>query len=327
MVRFFTRRVYVYTAWAMFLALNMLVLPSIASAEEEGMQAVPESVISTPTQETEKNTPYYPPESQQAESKPLMQPIKTLEEQKSQDNSSISLMADASLITPISIIAREFSREKHVPVALEFGSTKEQVDKILGGAEANVFISVQPLWIKKLQDNGLIDVYSRTNIARNTLVVAAPLYVSSFDLSLKRKKQNKKYFPLGDEEFKFGFADAQLLAEGNYLIESMNMLELDNEMKMHYSLFKDMFSMAHAIEEFGFYGAMFKSDTYLHPKLHAVSTFPDNAHNPITYQAVVVAGEHMDEARRFIAYLKTSEAKAIFNRYGFEDVAPELTAN
>jgi molybdate transport system substrate-binding protein len=290
-----------------------------AYAEEENMQALPVTYEVGATQSP--ISAYYPADADPNQSKPLMQPIKTAEEQKSLKYSSISLMADASLITPISLIARDFSRKHHVPVALDFGSTKEQVDKIISGAEANVFISAQPRWIKKLQDNGLIDVYSRANIARNKLVIATPKNIVPFEINSKNKDKNKKLMPFGDEEFKFGFPDAGLLAEGGYLIESVTMLGLERDLKMHYSLFKDSDSMAHAIEEFGFYGAMFETDTYLHPKLHTASIFPEDSHSPITYQAVVVAGEHMDEARRFIAYLNTAEAKSIFARFGFSDVA------
>ena len=287
-----------------------------AYAEEEAMKAVPEMVQET----APAPQPYYP-ESGQAQTTPLMQPIRSVQEQKIKANSSVSLMADASLIIPISLIARDFSRKYHVPVALEFGSTKEQVSKLLQGAEANVFISAQPLTIKKLQNNGLIDVYSRTNITRNALVIAAPKNVQPFELSVKNRKQNIAYFPTNNEDFKFGFADAQLLTEGSYVIESFSMLDLDKNLKLHYSLFKDIDSMAHAIEEFGFYGAMYRTDTYLHPKLYAASLIPEKTHSPIIYQAVVVAGEHMDEARRFIAHLKTPQSQAIFTRFGFMDVA------
>lgn len=253
----------------------------------------------------------------QAESTPLMQPIRTATDQKKSQTGSISLMADASLIVPISLIARDFSRIYHVPVALDFGSPKEQVEKIQQGADANVFIASQPSWIKALQNQGMIDIYSRTNIASNQLALTADRKTPRINTQKNIKSAIRNALPIGDEEFKFGFADASLLSEGGYIIEAMTMLGLEKDLKMHYSLFKDMDSMAHAVENFGFYGAMYHSDTYLHPKLHAITVLSKELHSPILYQAVVVAGEHMNEARRFVAYLTSDAAQRVFQRYGF----------
>src|SRR5205814_1802740 len=65
----------------------------------------------------------------------------------------------------------------------------------------------------------------------------------------------------------------------------------------------------------GAYGILLASDAHAH-ELNVLDLLPADAHAPILYQAVVLAGENMDQARRFLEYLKSREAAIIFANYG-----------
>jgi molybdate transport system substrate-binding protein len=51
--------------------------------------------------------------------------------------------------------------------------------------------------------------------------------------------------------------------------------------------------------------------------VRVVGVFPEDSHPPITYQAAIVKGNNMETGRVFLAFLKSPEAKNIFQKYGF----------
>lgn len=51
--------------------------------------------------------------------------------------------------------------------------------------------------------------------------------------------------------------------------------------------------------------------------MKVVATFPTDSHAPIEYPAAIVTGHNNPESEAFLAYLKSDEAKAIFQKFGF----------
>jgi len=48
-----------------------------------------------------------------------------------------------------------------------------------------------------------------------------------------------------------------------------------------------------------------------------IGMFPEDSHPPIVYPVALVAGAETAVARSFLEFLKTSEARTIFLKYGF----------
>jgi molybdate transport system substrate-binding protein len=246
-------------------------------------------------------------------------------EYPTRNKGTITIMADPSITVPLTLIARQFSYEKHMPVSVEFASTKEQIEKIEQGAEANVLISAKPLWIKRMQQGGLIDVYSRTNIAANQLVIIGPLGSQSSQTATEGT-QLLKLLPIKKPDFQFGIGDPEYLAEGTYSLESVGMLDIEEDLEPHYTIFRSMSELSKSVANYNLYGMMYASDTLLYPRISKVMTLPESSHSPIIYQAVVVAGEYMNEAREFLKYLKQPKAQNYFKQAGFysvKDDSPE----
>ncbi len=64
-------------------------------------------------------------------------------------------------------------------------------------------------------------------------------------------------------------------------------------------------------------GISYFSDSYNNQEVNVLSVIDDNLHEPIIYQAAVVAGENMTLARSFLIFLQSNEAKQIYKKYGF----------
>jgi molybdate transport system substrate-binding protein len=64
------------------------------------------------------------------------------------------------------------------------------------------------------------------------------------------------------------------------------------------------------------FGIVYATDARVEPKVRAVGTFPENTHEPIVYP-VALTKDAKPEAAMFLAYLRSSKARAVLERAGF----------
>jgi len=70
-------------------------------------------------------------------------------------------------------------------------------------------------------------------------------------------------------------------------------------------------------------GLVYATDAQASGKVRVVATAPESSHDPIVYPAAVVKGtQNEDTARKFLDYLSSPVARAIFVRHGFTIAAP-----
>jgi molybdate transport system substrate-binding protein len=65
-------------------------------------------------------------------------------------------------------------------------------------------------------------------------------------------------------------------------------------------------------------GVVYATDAVADPNVKVVATFPDASHAPILYPFASTASSHNMAADKFLTYLKSSAARAIFERQGFK---------
>lgn len=62
---------------------------------------------------------------------------------------------------------------------------------------------------------------------------------------------------------------------------------------------------------------MFDTDAAADPEVKIVGVFPSDSHPPIAYPAAVTAVSKNADAPKLLAFLRSTEAKAIFARHGY----------
>jgi molybdate transport system substrate-binding protein len=238
--------------------------------------------------------------------------------QEAHTRPGITVMADPSLTVPLTLIARAYAVDYQIPVSAQFAPTNLQIGEVEEGAEANVFIASKAIWLRQLEAKGLIDVYSRTPVARNTLVLAAS-GPGTPQITLGSPLTSLSFLPKGlkEEELSFALGDPEYTSEGTYALDALSRLRLDGELEPYFTFFRDMRSLSQSINTSGAYGLMFRTDIMLLPRLHSVASFTEAMHTPIVYEAVTVAGENMAGGRHFVDFLTSDKARAIFTRHGF----------
>jgi molybdate transport system substrate-binding protein len=63
-------------------------------------------------------------------------------------------------------------------------------------------------------------------------------------------------------------------------------------------------------------GIVYETDAKVEPSVRIVGTFPEDSHPPIVYP-VALSRTAKPQAARYLAFLRSQAAKAIFERYGF----------
>ena len=63
-------------------------------------------------------------------------------------------------------------------------------------------------------------------------------------------------------------------------------------------------------------GIVYETDAKIEPKVKIIGAFPDGSYPPVTYPVAATANSKA-AAVRYLSFLATPAAKAIFERYGF----------
>jgi molybdate transport system substrate-binding protein len=228
---------------------------------------------------------------------------------------SITIIADSSMSLAVSALARSYARENQIVVNTSFASKEAQETEITEGAAADILLTPKESWIEDLKQRGLVDINSRTLIARGRLALVGP---EETNISMEESQA----FPtttliqkMGWEPgFVIGYPEARM--EGVYSLEALRKLgAYDIEPYLLYvKQFEQMVEMVSKNDSFG----MFLYSTVLGRKnMKVLALMPESSHKPIAYYGVVIAGENMEQARRFLEFLQSPKAIALLNQYGF----------
>jgi molybdate transport system substrate-binding protein len=64
-------------------------------------------------------------------------------------------------------------------------------------------------------------------------------------------------------------------------------------------------------------GIVYQTDAYAEKKVRIAARFPADTHPAIIYPVAVIASSKHPAASSFVDYLKSADARAIFEKYGF----------
>lgn len=189
------------------------------------------------------------------------------------------------------------------------GPLQQQIEQ---GAPVDVFISAAPRQMDALQRKGLIRTETRRTLLTNRLVLVVPRHtpqpVRTFqaltDPAVRRIAVGEpRSVPAGqyaEEVFKdigiFGVIRPKLVF-GNSVRNVLSSVESGN---------------ADA-------GVVYATDAKVSQRVVVVATAQDNAHSPIAYPiAVIKASRNPQTAIAYHEFLKSRQAKVVFQQHGFE---------
>jgi molybdate transport system substrate-binding protein len=227
---------------------------------------------------------------------------------------NLTVSAAASLKDALAETEAAYQRSHaNVDFSNNLGSSGALAAQIDQGAPADIFLSAATKQMDQLEAKGLIVAGTRRNLLRNSLVLIAPL-----DSKLQ------DFQGLADNSVRLiAMGDPASVPAGQYGKQALTALHLTDKVASKLVLGNDVRQVLTYVETGNAdAGLVYATDAKISGKVRIVATAPESTHDPIVYPAAVVKASRNEEAaRRFIEFLSSMAAQAIFQKYGFTMVS------
>jgi len=229
------------------------------------------------------------------------------------DLQKVTVFAAASTTNCLTEISDLFKAKNMGQIVTSFGSSSTLAKQIEQDAPAEVFLSASPEWMDFLEKKNLIEPGTRSDLLGNRLVIVAPI-------SSKIKVTIGKNFDLagilGNEKLAMG--DPAHVPAGIYGKKALEYLGVWKAVESKVAGSKDVRAALMLVERGEApLGIVYATDAAISKKVKVIATFPEDSHPPITYPVALVAGKTTPAGKSFLQFLKTPDAKTIFEKYGF----------
>ena len=226
---------------------------------------------------------------------------------------TLTVFAAASLKNALDDVDAAYTKAGGSQIAASYAASSALAKQIEQGAPADVFISADIDWMDYARDKHLIKDDTRVDLLGNRLVLIAP-----------------KNSPLKDVAIGLGFDLATLAGDGHVVTGDVRAVPVGRyakaaleklgawdkaaaKMAMAENVRAALVLVARGEAPLGI---VYETDAKVEPNVKIVGHFPADSHPPIVYPMAATVTAKPDTTR-YLAFLRSADAKAIFERYGF----------
>jgi molybdate transport system substrate-binding protein len=226
----------------------------------------------------------------------------------------LTVLAAASLQGPLDRLAAGFSAAGGPKVRISFAASSALARQVEAGAPADAFISADSAWMDYLDGRGLIAAGTRANLLANELVLVAP---KDSPVKLRIAPGFPVAAALGGGRIALARPDS--VPAGKYAKASFVALGVWPSIQDKVAG-ADNVRAALALVSRGEapLGVVYRTDAMADPGVRVVDAFPPGTHPPVVYPAAVVKGGQEAAAKRFLDYLRSPAARAVWEQAGFK---------
>ncbi|MGB7406921.1 MAG: molybdate ABC transporter substrate-binding protein [Pontixanthobacter sp.] len=223
------------------------------------------------------------------------------------------IFAASSLQKPLEAFAEEWAAAGNDPPVFSFASSAALARQIENGSPADIFISANAQWTEYIVTVGRLSDSAVRPVASNTLVLARSIR----ERSLGQTGQEAGMDAL-NEARSIATGDPATVPLGRYAEEALKNLGVWERAA---SRIVPAASSAAALKLVllgeADLGILYASDARSRDDLGVIYNFPETAHAPIVYNAVILPSSAHPAAGNFLAALGDERARAIFAAHGF----------
>jgi molybdate transport system substrate-binding protein len=206
-----------------------------------------------------------------------------------------------------------YKSQTGVDVVFSYGPSAALVKQIENGAPADIFVSADSDWMDAAQTKGLIHDSTRIDLLSSQLVLIAPRN-SSVAAAIKPGFPIQQM--LGDG--RLVMCDPMMMPAGRYGRASLQSLGVWQSVQDRLANADNVrAALAFVSRGEAPLGIVFDTDAALDAGVKIVGMFPPESHPPIAYPAAMIASSDNPAAESFLAFLKSADAKPIFERNGY----------
>jgi molybdate transport system substrate-binding protein len=224
----------------------------------------------------------------------------------------LNISAAASLTDAIKAIDDLYMKQfPMVKITANFAGSGTLQQQIEQGAPADVFISAAQTQMDNLQKESILWDSTRQNLLLNKVVMVVPvdssLGLTSFsDLALDKVK-------------KIAIGDPKSVPAGTYAGQAFDELGITAKVQPKEVLGADVRTVLTYVETGNVdAGIVYSTDALTSSKVKVVASAPADINAKVVYPvAVIKASKNPEVAKHYLNFLSGSQAKAVFEKYGF----------
>ena len=227
-----------------------------------------------------------------------------------------TVLAAASLQEAVGEVADAWAQEGNARPVLSFAGTPALARQVEAGAPADLILSADEQWMDELERGGFLRDGTRRDLLGNTLVL-----VTARDAARGQGWSEGESLTALVGDARLAVADTDSVPAGRYAraaLESMReWAALERALVPAENVRAALALVERGQTEFGI---VYATDAQASERVTVLGTFPARFLPPVRYPVARLEGSTNPDAARFLAYLGSPRARAIFERHGFEMV-------
>src|SRR4030081_2946182 len=237
-----------------------------------------------------------------------------------QDN-SLTVFAAASMKNALDDIDASYTAKTGVKIVASYAASSARAKQIEQGARADIFVSADTDWMNYATAKKNINEPTRVNLLGNSIVLIAPKDSKIDNVTIGHGFDLAKL--AGDGRIATG--DVKSVPAGKYAKAALEKLGA-------WQAAEPKFAMAESVRAAltlvargeAALGLVYSTDAGVEPGVKVVGTFPADSHPAIIYP-VAATTTAKAETSDYLAFLRSSAAKAILEKYGFKFLVSPTT--
>lgn len=226
---------------------------------------------------------------------------------------TITIFAAASMKNAVDDINAAYTKETGVKVVSSYAASSALAKQLEQGAPADVFASADLDWMNYSVQKKVIKEDTRVNLLGNRLVLIAPTDSKLTHVTIGQGFDLAKL--AGDGRITTG--DVQAVPVGKYAKAALEKLGAWQAAAPKFAMAESVrAALAFVARGEGVLGIVYETDAKVEPKVKIVGVFPQESYPPVIYPVALTATAK-PEAAAYLNFLRSSAAKAIFEKYGF----------
>ncbi len=239
--------------------------------------------------------------------------------QQASAQETITVFAAASLRNALDDVDAAFAKATGVKVTASYAASSALAKQITQGAPADVYVSANIKWMDFLDQKKLLVRGTRVDLLGNRLVLIAPKESKLDHVEIAKGFDIAKLAGSG----RIAVADVKAVPAGLYAKAALTSLGAWKAAEPKLAQAENVrATLAYVARGETPLGIVYATDAKIEPKVKIVGTFPVGSHPAITYPVAGLAASKNVHVMRYLHFLQTQAAKAIFEKYGFSFLVP-----
>jgi molybdate transport system substrate-binding protein len=226
---------------------------------------------------------------------------------------SLTVFAAASIKNALDTIDAAYSAKTGVHIVASYAASSTLAKQIEQGAPADIFLSADTGWMDYAIARKNINEATRVNLLGNRIVLIAPNDSKIDNVAIGPGFDLAKLAGSG----KIATGDVQAVPVGKYAKAALEKLGAWQAAEPKFAMAENVRAALTLVARGeAVLGMVYSTDAKVEHGVKIVGTFPADSHPPIVYP-VAATTTAKPEAAGYLDFLRSSAAKATFEKYGF----------